>query len=617
MKRWKRFSCITRPVPSGVRACLFSRHRDIPFSHIFFPMCVVLSLLLASLAGQSLSASAQATTGAGTLTQAFTDASSEFGVPKPLLEALCYMEGRLSNHGGTPSIDGGYGCMHLVKNNRVDTLDSAASMLHLSADQLKTSLPANIRGGAALLRSAALQLSTQHTLPTTLAGWYGAVAAYSHATTLNTARMYADALYQILDRGFTAQAESGETIALAPQRVSPDTASANGVKAVTNLPNGCTNDTNVDYPAAIDCIVNPSSFSCQQTSPCTYNTANRPSDYPILFLTIHDLEGTLQDGLNIFQNPSSGVSIHYIVDTDGTVYQLLHEKDIAFQAGNYWYNQRAVGIEHAGFDATGYQWYNAAEYLGSAKLAAYLLQKYSIALDHDHIMSHGTLPAPTLSTTPNHVDPGPYWLWDYYFSLINQQGVSFPQYPTTSNTLILHPSTSAMPLGSNGTETQANFNFFNLYTGSSTTSGLIPNASNGSDITDETYNVEADVCYYYVTTAPDGGGTGDTMYEIWYGESDNLPSSQSMNGHLAWLAVPPGAAVTGYGKRAELHGTKPHQNPAIYGEPVASKTYQVGDSQINSIFDSPFTLTISGTVWYMINYNHRQMWVPSSEVTVI
>jgi len=60
------------------------------------------------------------------------------------------MEGRLSNHGGTPSIDGGYGCMHLVKNNRVDTLDSAANALNVSANQLKTSLPTNIRGGAAL-----------------------------------------------------------------------------------------------------------------------------------------------------------------------------------------------------------------------------------------------------------------------------------------------------------------------------------------------------------------------------------------------------------------------------------------------------------------------------------
>lgn len=591
-------------------------HRRIHFSRFFIPICLALFLLLACMAGQVSHAYAQETAGADTLAQDFAHASSEFGVPAPLLEALCYMEGRLSNHGGAPSIDGGYGCMHLVKNNRVDTLDSAARATHLSADQLKTSLAENIRGGAALLRQDALQLSASHTLPATLAGWYGAVAAYSNSTTRSTARMYADALYTILNSGFTVYAENGERLALAPQHVTPDITTASGVKTTTALPAGCTNDGNTDYPGAIDCILNPSTFDCNLTSPCTYNSANRPSDEPILFVTIHDIEGTVQDALNVFQNPSSGVSIHYIVDTDGTVYQVLHEKDIAFHNGNYWYNQRSVGIEHAGFDATGYQWYNAAEYLGSAKLVAYLLKKYNIPLDHDHIMSHGTTPAPTLGTTPNHVDPGPYWLWDYYFNLINQQGVSFPQYPTTGNTLILHPSTSAEPLGSNGTETQANFNFFNLYTGPSTTSGLIPNASNGSDITDETYNVETDLCYYYVTTVPDGAGSGDTMYEIWYGESDNLPSSQSMNGHLAWLAVPPGAAVTGYGTPVELHG-KSRQNPKIYGEPVASNTYQVGNSLNNSIFDSPFTLTISGTVWYMINYNHRQMWVPGSEVTVI
>ncbi len=70
--------------------------------------------------------------------------------------------------------------------------------------------------------------------------------------------------------------------------------------------------------------------------------------------------------------------MHYVVDTDGTVYQCLREKDIAFQNGNFWYNQRTIGIEHVGVDATGYQWYNATEYLGSAQLTAYLLTKYNI-----------------------------------------------------------------------------------------------------------------------------------------------------------------------------------------------------------------------------------------------
>lgn len=587
--------------------------RRIHLSHIFVLICLVLVMLLANLAKQGSAARAQSVQPANALTQMFARASKDFSVPAPLLEALCYMEGRLSNHGGSPSIDGGYGCMHLVKNNRVDTLDSAAKATNVSAEQLKNSMPANVRGGAALLRDDALQLSAHHTLPTTLASWYGAVAAYSNSDTQGTARMYADALYKILNSGFTAQADNGETLTLSAQHVSPVTATANAVKAATTLPAGCTNDDNTDYPAAVDCILNPNTFDCNVTSPCTYESANRPvSDSPITLITIHDIEGTVQDALNVFQDPSSGVSIHYIVDTDGTVYQVLHEKDVAYHNGNYWYNQQSIGIEHAGYDATGYQWYNAAEYLGSAKLVAYLLKKYNIPLDHDHVMSHGTTPAPTLGSTPNHVDPGPYWLWDYYFNLIHQQGVDFPPYPTKSNILILHPSSSAAPLGSNGTETQANFNFFNLYTGPSTTSALIPNASGGSDITDETSNVEVDLCYYYVATAPDGAGTGDTMYEIWYGESDNLPSSQFMDGELAWLAVPPGDAVNGYGTLLKLNS-----EIAIYGDPIASSSYQIGDAPPNAVFVASYGMVISGTVWYAINYNHRQMWVSESEVTVL
>ena len=81
-------------------------------------------------------------------------------------------------------------------------------------------------------------------------------------------------------------------------------------------------------------------------------------------------------------------------------------------------NEQSIGIEHTGFGATGYQWYNTAQYLASAKLVAYLLNKYHIPLDHDHIVSHGTVPAAFLKASPNHVDPGPYWLWDYYFNLI-------------------------------------------------------------------------------------------------------------------------------------------------------------------------------------------------------
>src|SRR5216683_6777027 len=68
---------------------------------------------LAAQAGVVLAGSA----GSGGVHQAFEEAAQEFQVPAPLLKAICYMEGRLSNNDGHPSIDNGYGCMHLIQNS--------------------------------------------------------------------------------------------------------------------------------------------------------------------------------------------------------------------------------------------------------------------------------------------------------------------------------------------------------------------------------------------------------------------------------------------------------------------------------------------------------------------
>ncbi|MDQ2906048.1 MAG: N-acetylmuramoyl-L-alanine amidase [Chloroflexota bacterium] len=593
------------------------------FTRIGLPMMLALvcSLVFMGLAGGTARAASAVSTGLPVNT-AFTQASQRFGVPVAVLKALCYMEGRLSNHGGSPSMDNGYGCMHLVKNTQGNTLDRAAKDLGVSEQQLKSDIGTNILGGAAVLHDYALQSS--HALPASLSGWYGPVAAYSNATTRSTALMYADALYKLINKGFSAQAETGEAVSLAAQQVRPDTTSAASVKGASTIPAGCSNDGKVDYPGAIDCIVDPSIFDCN-ISPynypgCTYEDANRPTDFSINYVSIHDIEGTALEALNAFQNHNSGVSVHYIVDSDGTVYQVIHEKDIAYHIGNYWYNQHSIGIEHAGFDATGFQWYNATEYLASAKLVAYLLQKYHIPLDKAHVMAHGTTPSP-LPTLTNHVDPGPYWLWDYYFNLIHQQGVPYPHEPHQNAHIIsLHPKTDKHPYGKNGTETPANFNFFYLYNGPSTTSGLIPQLGNGSDVTDETDNVEPLMSYYYLAKVKDPAGSGDTMYEIWYGESDqaNSPTpSLYADAHLAWLAVPPGAAVEGPGVAVAL--TTPDGSPVqIYGKPATGAT-AIGEAPSNSVFASEYTFIEDGTtnLWYEINYNHRQAWIPASNVTVV
>lgn len=585
---------------------------------LIFPTLCSLALLLSCIQGHTSSVQAHIIDQNSSINAAIESAAYDFQVPAPLLKVLCYMEGRLSNHLGSPSIDNGYGCMHLVKNKRYNTLDEAAKLLHVNANDLKTNMPLNIRGGAVILRQKAIQL--HGSLPTALADWYAIVADYSNASTKGVSTMYADLVFYLLNKGFSARSDSGEVVTVAPQHVTPNKVMAS--VSTKTLPQGCINDGNTEYPGAINCIVNPTTSDCnlvKSGSPCTYTGAHRPGDYTINFIAIHDIEGTAQDALNVFQNPANGSSIHYIVDSDGTVYQVLHEQDIAYHVGNYWYNEHAIGIEHAGYDATGYQWYNATEYLASAKLVAYLLKKYHIPLDHDHVISHGTVPAPTPGTAPNHVDPGPYWLWGYYFELIHQQGIPLANLASTVRIMTIRPQTDMQPEGPNGTETPANFNFFKLYTGPSTRSGLIPNASNGTDITDETYNVEAYLSYAYLAQQTDTAGTGATMYKIYYGESDqvhNNPVSEFQNGRVAWLAIPTGAATGGQGTLLTLR-LRNAASAKIYGRPTTSNSYVIGDTPNNSIYLSSFSLKEDGrtnTLWYEINYNHRQAWVPASEV---
>lgn len=585
------------------------------------------------------------------LNQAFSQASSTYGVPVELLKAICYMEGRLSNNGGVPSDDNGFGCMHLVKNGNADTLDLAAQDLNVNVNQLMQDVPTNISGGAAVLRDDARQLSPTQALPNSLADWYGAIVMYSDATLHSTALMYANDVYKILNQGFSMQTAQGETITLAPQAVQPNTITASPLKAAaartatpTSLPAGCTNDGNVDYPGAIDCILNPQTYDCNitATTACNFSGSNRPSSCTINNapqpstviqpcgidqIAIHDIEGTAISALNVFQDVNSHESIHYIVDTDGTIYQVVREHDIAFHVGNLWYNEHSIGIEHAGFDANGYAWYNAAEYLASAKLVAYLLKKYNLPLDRSHVVAHGTVPSPSLAGSPNHVDPGPYWLWDYYFNLISQQGVPLATLGAP-HTITLRPQSDQTPDGPNGTETTANFNFFYLYNGPSTSSGLIPQQGTSSDITDVTDNVEPGVMYYYLAKAPDSAGTGDTMYEIWYGEEDQVHISQQSffaDAQLAWLAVPPGDGIDGVqNPKPGVFYTAPlvevSGNAAqVYGRPTTDSQDVIGSAPVGAVFVTGYNVIEDGTsnLWYEINYNHRQAWVPSSEIVLV
>ncbi len=192
----------------------------------------------------------------------------------------------------------------------------------------------------------------------------------------------------------------------------------------------------------------------------------------------------------------------------------------------------------------------------------------------------------------------------------------------------LLPPSGRRPLGPNGTETTGNFNFFSLYTGPSTASGLIPHSGDPTDITDETTNVESAISYFYTNKKLDQAGTGKIMYEIWYGEEDQpgaaFPQNHYAHAHQAWLAVPLGAALEGLGSGRPV--VLQHTAGAavlVYGRPVTQDAgyanFLIGEAPTGAIFISAYTISITETdgtqtLWYEINYNHRQAWVLGSDI---
>jgi N-acetyl-anhydromuramyl-L-alanine amidase AmpD len=558
------------------------------------------------------------------LEMAFEQASNESHVPLALLKAVAYSETRFDMHGvqGSTAGPGAYGIMNVVSSKKTpDPMGRAAKALGVSTLKIKTDATTNIRAGAVLLKEYALQLSPKKTLPTSLNGWRGAVALYEGAQYSYVVNLYVTSVYKAIQNGFKVQTASGETVDLAPQPVNTQPLTNSELPALAKMPAGCTTqsdkDNQVDYPEAVNCILNPAQHDCDKVpgtnAPCNYFPDTRPEDFDISQVVIHDIEGNVARALSAFLNPGSTAASHYIVGSDGTVYQTIHDHDVAFHAANLWYNQHSIGIEHEGYATSGNVWYTSATYQASAKLTAYLAQKYNIPLEHDHIVGHGTVQAPTLAGVPNHVDPGQYWQWDYYLNQIHQQGVAYPQTPTNKHLISVH-----LPVN---TPFNAS-NFFYLYNSPKLdANNLLPQVANSTDTTDETNTVEAATSYYYLDKKPDEHGFGIMMYQIWYGESVNArknPSDQFMHARLAWLAVPEGLASDGQGIAVKLHSTDGKPIP-ISGSPktnTATTDYHIGDAPDGAIFVSAYSVPEdnTNTQWFEINYNHRQAWVPDSAV---
>jgi N-acetyl-anhydromuramyl-L-alanine amidase AmpD len=147
-------------------------------------------------------------------------------------------------------------------------------------------------------------------------------------------------------------------------------------------------------------------------SPNNYTRAYRPYSHRINKIIIHVAQGSWSSAINWFQNPYSRVSAHYVVrSSDGLIAKTVLRKNIAWQAGNWSYNQTSIGIEHEGY-VSDPKWFTEAMYDSSAKLSAYICKRYGIPVDRAHILGHNEVPGAT------HTDPGYYWNWYKYIDYV-------------------------------------------------------------------------------------------------------------------------------------------------------------------------------------------------------
>ncbi|WP_327248273.1 N-acetylmuramoyl-L-alanine amidase [Streptomyces sp. NBC_01320] len=200
-----------------------------------------------------------------------------------------------------------------------------------------------------------------------------------------------------------------------------------------------------ECPRDLDCDWVPAAY--QQTGDPAdketygnYDTADRPHSNKIKFIVLHDTEEDFDTTLKIFQNPLKQTSAHYVVRSgDGHVTQMVKDKDVAWQAGNWYVNTHSIGIEQEGIAVEGATSYTPEMYNSTAKLVRYLADKYDIPLDRQHIIGHDGVPPTSAAGTKNmHWDPGPYWDWNRFMALLGKP-TTVPSAPKSSPLVTVSP----------------------------------------------------------------------------------------------------------------------------------------------------------------------------------
>ncbi|MDQ3403326.1 MAG: N-acetylmuramoyl-L-alanine amidase [Actinomycetota bacterium] len=594
--------------------------------------------------------------------RAFTAAAAEFGIPERVLLGVSYLESRWDVHGGSPSTSAGYGPMHLTdvvtanaggshhdegsEDPRGDTsrpvltpkpgeqdfsapslrtIELASSLTGVDTATLRSNPAANIRGGAALLARYQAEVGKPSDNP---ADWYGAVARYSGSTTEGAAKAFANEVFSVLRTGVNRTTDDGHHVRLAPTPdLAPDTST------LSRLALKPTSPTAAECPSDISCEWLPAPY--QQLPDGDYGNhdqANRPTSQKINYIVIHDTEATWATTLRLVNDPTY-VSWHYSLrSSDGHIAQHVSTNDVAWHAGNWYVNSKAIGLEHEGFAAQG-TWYTEAMYRTSSKLVKYLAAAYNVPLDRAHIIGHDNIPGVTPDRVRGmHWDPGPYWDWARYFDLLgaplsatgttrSQMVMVRPNYATnkpaftgcdTSNPAALCPSRSSSSVVLRSEPRDDAPLLFDP--------GLHPDGSRSTmRVSDLGSRVESG--QKFAVAQRSGAWTA-----IWYlGQRGWLRTADTVTTTGTLVTPKTGlATIPVYGRAYPEASAYPAGVPVQALAPLqytlsAGQTYSLGLSTLSeyywaTTFDASNHVVVRGEKYHQIQFGHRLFYVKASDV---
>jgi N-acetyl-anhydromuramyl-L-alanine amidase AmpD len=178
-------------------------------------------------------------------------------------------------------------------------------------------------------------------------------------------------------------------------------------------------------PSGVTCEDHPAAYALRDamsTSYGNYDLANRPLDGDeIRYIVIHTTDDSWDEAIKVFQDPANAAAANFLVrSSDGVVARFIDPRNVAWHAGNWYYNSHSIGVEHEAWAFEGYKWFTEAMYTASARLVRELARRYGVPLDRAHILGHDEVPGINQTHQKTmHWDPGPYWDWDHYMKLLH------------------------------------------------------------------------------------------------------------------------------------------------------------------------------------------------------